>query len=291
MKTCLVVSDLPVVYKVESFSNQNLQVIHDMWPDIKQAIERALRLVNSFGIDRDNLTSANALIPIAYYLRQNHDVKFLGGSTAFDVKNAARMRRWLTLALLNNVFGASSDNALRGARNILVESGTAAMGGKFDFPADGIDAELAKSGRASYSSQQAIDNFLGIRYGEKHAYLALTLLYDDNHWGGDQGQQDHIFPRALFTADNMRKAGLDAETQARYLELVNTVANLEVLLPAENTSKSDKDFATWLASRDEKFRQRHLIPDDPSLLAFDRFEEFIESRAILIQTRIEKLFA
>ena len=60
MKSCLVLTDLPVVYKVQNFNNANLSLIRQQWPAIKKAVERGVDLANSFGIDRDNLTSVNA---------------------------------------------------------------------------------------------------------------------------------------------------------------------------------------------------------------------------------------
>lgn len=80
MKTCLVVSDLPVTYKVSSFTNQNLDLIFSKWNDIKIAIENGVSLANSFGLDRDTFTSANALIPIIYFLFHTSG-KTLRGST------------------------------------------------------------------------------------------------------------------------------------------------------------------------------------------------------------------
>jgi uncharacterized protein with ParB-like and HNH nuclease domain len=74
MKSCLVLTDLPVAYKVQNFNNKNLATIRQQWPSIKKAVERGVDLANSFGIDRDNLTSANALIPIIYYLSKNSGV-------------------------------------------------------------------------------------------------------------------------------------------------------------------------------------------------------------------------
>ena len=39
MKACLVLTDLPVAYKVQNFSSQNLQKIRHNWSAIKKAIE------------------------------------------------------------------------------------------------------------------------------------------------------------------------------------------------------------------------------------------------------------
>jgi len=120
MKTCLVLSDLGVTYKVENFNKQNLMLIQQNWDGIKSAIERGVDLVNTFGIDRDTLTSANALIPIIYYLYKT-PTTHLQGSTQFDKDNATAIRRWLIVSLLNNVFGRASDGVLTETRRVLRE--------------------------------------------------------------------------------------------------------------------------------------------------------------------------
>ncbi len=111
MKSCLVLCDLPVQYKVDNFSNANLNLIQTKWTQIKQSIETALNLVNMFGIDGATLTSANALIPIMYYFMRNQDIS-LRGSATLDVQNARAIRVWLSAALFNNAFGGQSDNII-----------------------------------------------------------------------------------------------------------------------------------------------------------------------------------
>jgi hypothetical protein len=37
------------------------------------------------------------------------------------------------------------------------------------------------------------------------------------------------------------------------------------LLLHENQAKSDQDFKEWITTRDQDYRRRHLIPDDPKL--------------------------
>ena len=70
MKACLVLSDLDHVYQVKNFTNRNLDIMRGNWTKIQQSLKRTFQLVNSFGIDRENLTSLNALLPIAYYLHK-----------------------------------------------------------------------------------------------------------------------------------------------------------------------------------------------------------------------------
>jgi hypothetical protein len=200
------------------------------------------------------------------------------------VRNATRVRRWLTTALLNNVFGGQSDNVLRDTRKVLVE-----RAGEPDFPLEALNAEIARSGRTACFDEAAVESFLSVRYGRQAAFLALSLLYDDNSWGATAYHQDHIFPRSLFTPKRLENSGLPPEKQARYQELVDRVGNLELLMGQENQEKSDRDFAGWLATRDEGFRRRHLIPADDSLLTFERFEEFVAAREELIRQRLRGL--
>ena len=137
MKSCLVLTDLPVAYKVQNFNIANLMTIRQHWPKIKKSVEFGVDLANSFGIDRDNLTSANALIPIIYYLFKNPAVS-LRGSTPFEARNADAIRRWLIMALLNGVFGGTSDNMLRDIRASLQEMSDAGS----DFPIEAINITI-----------------------------------------------------------------------------------------------------------------------------------------------------
>jgi uncharacterized protein with ParB-like and HNH nuclease domain len=284
MKTCLVLTDLKVQYKVDNFNNQNLALIQQHWGEIKAAIENAVNLVNWFGIDRDTLTSLNALIPIIYFLYRHPGLQFRGATSASAVKNASTVRQWLTMGLLNNVFGGQSDNVLRDTRKVLQEKAV-----EPDFPLEALNAEIAKSGRNANFDEVALENFLATTYGARTSFLALSLLYDDNSWGVTAYHQDHIFPRSLFTPKRLENSGLPAEKQARYAELVNRVGNLQLLLGQENQEKSDQDFQTWLTTRDAWFRRRHLIPEDDVLLRFEKFDEFVLAREGLIRQRLKRL--
>ena len=286
MKTCLVVADLPVAYKVQNFNIQNLQNIQDRWDDIKSAIERAVDLVNFFGIDRDNLTSANALIPLIYYLSHRPRLT-LRGSTPFEARNSDLVRKWVGAALLNGIFGGSSDRILRDTRTVLQELD----GNETDFPADGINEVVERSGRTAYFDDYAAENVLSLTYGLRLTFLALTLLYDDNGWGTMTYHQDHIFPQNMFRPQRLEAAGFDQDQIDRYRnQLMNKLGNLQLLLAHENQEKLDRPFDEWIATRDEGFKARHLIPDDPALWTLDRFGDFIEARERLIAMRLKQLF-
>jgi hypothetical protein len=284
MKTCLVLSDLKVQYKVDNFNNQNLELIRQNWQRIKTAIENAVSLVNWFGIDRDTLTSANALIPIIYYFYRHPGTEPRDSTSSQGVRTATRIRRWLTAALLNGVFGGQSDNVLRDTRKVLAEKV-----GEPDFPLDALNEEIRRSGRKAYFDDTAMEDFLDVKYSQRETFLALSLLYDDNSWGVTAYHQDHIFPRSLFTPKKLENSGLPTEKQAVYAELVDGIGNLQLLTALENQQKSDQEFRDWIKSRDQSYRKRHLIPDDPALYDFVKFEEFVKAREELIRQRLKEL--
>ena len=72
---------------------------------------------------------------------------------------------------------------------------------------------------------------------------------------------------------------------------MNCIGNLQLLLAHENTAKLDKPFEEWIATRDDGFKKRHLIPDVPELWKLERFNDFIAAREKLIAARLKKLFA
>lgn len=281
MKSCLVLTDLPVAYRVQNFNNRNLSKIQEAWPDICSAIERGVDLANSFGIDRDNLTSANALIPVIYYLYHQPGLT-LRGTTAFEVRNARAVRRWLVASLLNQVFGGASDNILRDMRTEL----QAHTEREADFPAAELNRVIAKAGRTASFDDYAIENVLDLTYGRRLTFLALTLLYDENGWGTIPHHVDHLFARAIFRDKSMDELGIEDATRWKWRNLTNRLGNLALLMSNENQGKSDQPFHEWLASRDQSFLDRHLIPDQPRLWRFEKFPEFIEAREELIKERL-----
>ena len=284
MKSSLVLSGLSVEYKIKNFTPANLETIRTNWDQMKVALERAVTLVNTFGLDRDTLTSANAVIPIAYYLfKKDRD---LLGTSREEAEDRRSIQQWLISSLLNRVFSGSADRILREARRV-IDEGDAKV-----FPAEHLNVAIRKMGRTSGMNEASVDNALALRYGGTLTFMALSLLYDETAWGSttQRFQQDHIFPKSRFSDERLQKAGIPQDRWKLYQRLVDTLPNLQLLSPRENQSKSDQDFEEWLTSRDDSFLQRHLIPTDRALLKLERFPEFVVAREILIRERFHSLF-
>ncbi|MCW2312228.1 DUF262 domain-containing protein [Rhodoferax antarcticus] len=280
MKSCLVLTDLPVVYKVQNFDNTNLELIRDQWESIKAAIRAGVSLINSFGIDRENLTSVNAMIPVIYYLYKNPGRTLLG-STPFDVRNSDRIRRWLIMALLKGAFGRAADGLLTGIRSRI----HAIASPDADFPLEEVNAMIDTTGMKTAFDDSAIDDILSKTYQGKQTFLALSLLYDDATWTLSSFHQDHIFASNSFKDSDVFSVPLE------WLVSKNRIGNLCLLKATENMGKQDMPVEEWLETRAQGFLKRHLIPEDRSLWALDQFPQFLEAREKLIRDRYKSLFA
>jgi hypothetical protein len=276
MKSCLVLLDLPITYRVSSFTKDTCTRIRSSWNDVQHSIKRAVDAANAFGIDENNLTSFNALIPIAYYLHQQSKLT-LRGESASEVLNARRVRVWLISALLNNVMGGTSDamlTKLRGVLQIHCRS-------NIDFPIAALNKAVVEAGRIAASSDNAVEKVLNIKYGDKDAcFLSLSLLYDDRNWGTINYSIDHLFPQELF-----RKNMPDQLKEFR-----DDFANLALVISDENSGKKNQPLNEWLATRSPEYLKRHFIPTDQSLWHIERFEKFIIERRKLLTARLQYVF-
>ncbi|MFD1513438.1 GmrSD restriction endonuclease domain-containing protein [Halomarina rubra] len=281
LKSCLVLSDLSVRYRVGQFNRENVSKIEDEWPAIKEAIETAATLVNQFGIDENTLTSRNAVIPIAYYFKQT-------GVTVDQLKRDQEkyhrikqdIKKWFVACLLNGTFSGNADTVLRTVRDILSQSE-----GK-EFPLETINEEIANLGKVVGFNEEIADNVLEYEKGSKRTFLALSLLYPGNDWGSVQYHQDHIFPQNLLGEGSLRERGFSEEEVQWFTTERDKLANLQLLTEGENTSKQDTPFEEWVTGQARPFYKRHFIPQNPELHELDNFDEFVMERRELIKQHL-----
>jgi hypothetical protein len=284
MRSCLVLSDLDHVYKVNNFTTTNLGVIQRNWPEIKRALEATLRLVNRFGIDRDTLTSANALLPIAYYLFKLGAGVTLDGTTPSEIQNRLRIRRWLLGALLNSVFGGNSDQTIGTSRTLLRETTEKDL----DFPFYALTDGLRKRrGRVvAFDEEANVAALLETTYGQRTCFLALSTLYDEQNWSSSIYHIDHIIPRTLCSRRSLQGRGVRESRIDEIVACVDRIGNLQLLLGRENSEKAGMEFRDWIRTRDGGFLETHLIPPEPHLWVPEALPDFVAAREELIRKRL-----
>jgi hypothetical protein len=285
MKASLLLSDLDHVYQVRNFANRNLEIMRANWGRIKVTLRRTFLLVNRFGIDRENLSSLNALLPIAYYLHKT-DIDLLAGTSGFHSANAERIRRWLTASLLLAVFGGTSDSIIGAARNAI----HASLGSTQDFPILELYAALGRQRKRTVNlNAETLPSVMSIKYGHKQAFLLLSLIYDEKNWGTIPHDLDHIFPKSLINRRNLMGLNIPMTRVEQIVEAADRIGNLELLASTDNMSKNNQRFDEWIVTRDRDFLETHLIPANPDLWDIRMLPEFVTAREALIQKRLVSL--
>jgi len=184
--------------------------------------------------------------------------------------------------MFNRVFGRGVENVLSNLRKVIIATPTG-----HDFPIQQLNAELARMNFNTEFNDNFIKEYLNSVYPID--YIRFSVLYEDQLWDAVNIQQDHIFPKALFTQSNPDFSFLPKEKQESFKSLVNKAANLQPLMDEENNNKRAKSFNEWLKSRDIGFRKTHLIPDDDEILSFDNFDKFVAAREVLITHKLRNV--
>ena len=279
LKACLYLCEpLPIQYKVKNFTRTNLRTIERNWDGIKESLETTVRLIAKFGFHKKNVVAPLALLPIAYYLMNRGDPSFDSSSSVKDVQVQEDIRRWFIFSTLKNAFGGSSDATLTRLRILLKD-----LLQTSEFPSESLYTSLEIEPSLN---QAEIERILSYPYLGRYTDLVLSLLYPDRYWKDTTFHVDHIYPRSAFNRRLLRGRGYDDSKVERYMSLFNTICNLQILTDSENMEKNNMDFGTWISTRDESFRSRHLIPEIENY-EFDKFEDFLVARSDQIVLKLK----
>lgn len=285
LKTCLMIAGFDTRWTVANFTKPNMERIESQWDEAVSAIGLGVRLLASFGFNAETLPSANAVLPVIYYLHRRGSPAQYIESDSFRA-DRVRVRRWLNIVLLKKVFTGQPDVTLR----IVREAIDSAPG---DFPASQIESALRASPRSMRFDEEEFATLLDEKYGKGYAYPILALLYpwlDFQH----HFHQDHVHPRSRFTRARLGRIGVADGEEARWFEdNVDRIPNLQLLHGLPNQEKSDQPFDEWLVRTypdpidRQQYRERNLIPDvDLSLV---NFREFFEARRALMIVKLKEL--
>lgn len=304
LKAALVLSDKKARFNVSSFRQGVMDDIKKEWDAIKEYITKAVELVSKLGFSGQNLTSNNAIIPIAYYLKQiEADSSFLSSNKMRFERR--KIQQWLAASLIKGIFGSASDSALDFMREAIANNLN-----DDSFPLEAIIKAMQDKGHPITFTTADIETLLNLKYG-KSSTPVLMFLYPNYNFSNGFAV-DHIYPKGNRAVNKKLKAyQLTPEQTDFYKEHVNDLANLELLPAAVNGGKLDEDFGAWLGENygeDESalavFCQENYIPEmtieGKSKDDFDhvrayyqaayspaRFENFLAERRKKLKTALE----
>ena len=288
MRACLVLSDLPVLFKVNSFKSENVELIKNNWAGIKSALTRTVDLLVSFGFNSSVLTSQNAIIILAY-----HNMK--GGSNSESSKQAMRM--YLLHASLKNVYGGQGDQVIASFRNCLrveiTPKSYQLKSAEFDF--SGLLGLKLPANKTLKISEEDVDDFLLYRKGA-NSFFVLSLLYPNLRFNQVHFHQDHIHPDSGFSDSKLKTTTIDPSKWEALREIKDTIPNLQIMEGRQNESKNASAFKIWVNGQDSTGRKN--VPDlvkfcmdnfIPNTIDFDFicFEEFYTERKKILKKELK----
>lgn len=290
MRCCLVLSDAPVLYKVNSFRSENVEKIKNDWNRISKAISQAVDLIVEFGFNGSLLTSQNAIIFIAYYMMH---VGKLNDSVKLDFK------KYLIHSLLNGIYGSSQDQIITFLRNTIRKEEKQSNGkvtytyNQSEFSFDALLEYELPSNKSFYIYEGKIDKFLEYKKGAS-SFFVLSLLYPQLKFNYTTFHQDHIHPFSKFTSEYYSKFGLTKQEIEEWDNKKDMIPNLQLMEGKLNSSKNDTEFKLWLETHDENFinhfKVSNYIPET-SDLDFSNFNSFFEQRKEKLKTELKKVLS
>ena len=286
LKSALVLSDISdVKFKVENFNAQNMGTIERAWPSIKVALSLAVQLAHSFGLTDRSLLSANALIPIAYYLlKKGATESYLNSSSGSADRST--IRQWLTRVLLRGTFGSMADTILSALRGVL-QSAPANR-----FPEQEINERLSQLNRSVKFTPDEVQNLLGLEYQNRQTFLVLSLLYPKFDLSNGF-HVDHVYPRSKMTERRLLAQDVNPEDARAWPDMRDNLANLQLLQGGPNKSKSDSDFDEWLdqelgdKTKKGYFLVTHHFPNWTTF-PYSKFGEFLKEREEILAKCLER---
>lgn len=289
LKTCLMLTDADVGFKVKNFKAEQVRKIQDEWEAIKDCVKATFFLIRRLGINPQSLTSKNAVMPICYYLYKKSD----GGRPLYqDINNLSKcheqrskISQWFYMALLKGVFGGQADSILTSMRDVLKNNINTPV-----FPLDEIIERFKATNKDLRFDDDYIESLLNIQHSEGRCRALLHLLFPEMN-STEIFHIDHLHPRSAFEKKSLKTMTFlqnDRELLEFYSNAIhwNSITNLHLLNDSQNMSKKDKPLELWLKDPNVCLKAQDLLVGDVSL-AFESFKQFYDRRRLNLKERLK----
>ena len=288
LKAGLMLSGIASVgFKVENFTYENMAVLENNWPNIRQALMETVELVDSFGFDSRTIQATNSLLPIAYYLYRKGAPKDFETSDHF-IHDRAAIRGWLTRSILkeSGIWGSGLDTLLTALRDVIRESDAS------EFPAAQLRRVMAQRGKTLDFIEEEIEDLADMGLGDRRIFPLLTMLFPDLD-SRDGSDIDHVFPKSRFTPNRLKAAKVDEDRFDEFRDRADRLPNLQLLDRSVNNEKRATLPAEWLdvhcPSPESRtvYCDRHQLGDVPEKIT--DFAKFYSKRRKRLLGRIAQL--
>ena len=283
MRSCLVLTDSPVLFKVGNFKQENIEKIKKQWPNIVKATNDTVDLLAEFGFSGDTITSQNAIIPIVYYILKDGQI---------NEKTKKEIKKFLIHGFIKQVYGGQGDRVLSNIREGLSEKDVnncfILRSPKFLFN-DILNIKLP--GNKSFKvTEDDLEEILDYKKGA-YSFMILTLLYPHLKYDQIKFHQDHLHPNGLFNKTGFQKNNISEDNWENYLYLKDRLPNLQLLEGGTNKSKNKTPLKDWVNKKNiipdlVKYKNDNFIPNDANF-EFENFKEFYNKRRKIIKKNLK----
>lgn len=213
------------------------------------------------------LVSYNALIPLVYA-----HYHYPG-----NWKRAVFLPKYLLRSLLTGAFSGQPDGLIDRLITTIQKDKEFNLGHVFNTVRD--------YGKSLSIGEERLLYRCG--YGSGNIHLLFNIWYGAEYKASsvkNEPQVDHIFPQRILKSQKVQSEESGRVLQRYSKWEIDQLANC-MLLPAHVNGagdKSDRPPHEWLKDKDDEFLELHCIPRKKALWKPERYEDFIESRKILI---------
>ena len=191
LKAGLMLTDIASVgFRVENFTRENMVILEENWPNIRQTLLETVELTDSFGFDSRTIQATNSLLPIAYYLYKKGAPRNFETSDHY-LDDRKIIRGWLTRSILkeSGIWGSGLDTLLTALREVIRNSAGS------EFPAAELRRVMAQRGKTLDFVEEEIEDLADMRLGDQRVFALLTMLFP--HLESRDGSDiDHVFPKS-----------------------------------------------------------------------------------------------
>ena len=257
--------------KKNDFSDADIKDIMDNWEKIEKSILQMGKCVHHSGFSSQNISTLNALLPIAYIIYNNKKNEY---------QNENILQRYLYTSFFKQIFAKSTDDVLTAIRKELQDNGYS------------LEKLLKNHKKFKIHYKRDIENILNSKYGQgKYVFMALSILYPERIKYASPLNIDHMHPKKFFENEKNLKSQLREEMASRkrcnsfckkidkLQKVANSLVNLELLEKKPNQEKLATPLKKWIEKKLPKYGKK-----------FDYRKNFITNTTPLDLKNCEKFF-
>jgi hypothetical protein len=256
------------------FASASLEQLEESWTDLERGVRHAVDLLTAeVGIDNTTLLpSANALVPIVYYLARRPQTPLTA-----DERNS--LVYWLLVSFIQSRYSASAATVIaQDVAALRSDQGLTALYSNLGLLNTRVQISASALVGKGSTSPFFLLSYLAARRNHARDWWygsPVALSYDGTY----KVEFHHVHPRARLSSTYSK-----AE--------INDLANLVFISDKANRKISARPPAVYfkeLLESDPTYLEGHFVPGDPSLRTVEAYPQFVARRRAALAEAMNSL--